>query len=202
MAVRGPMTNAEGASMSAEHSGAASHWRAHESAIVEDGAEIGPGTSIWHHCHVRSGSRIGQDCSLGKNVYVDSGVEIGNRVRIQNNVSVYHGVTVRDDVFLGPSCVFTNDLLPRSTGSWEVTATVVSNGASIGANATIVCGNDIGAHAMVGAGAVVTRPVEAHQLVVGNPARHQGWVCTNGHVMSRQQQRPASFDDCTECAAA
>ncbi len=175
-------------------------WSAHPTAIVEDDASIGDGTSIWHHAHVRSGARIGAGCSLGKNVYVDAEVVLGDRVKVQNNVSVYHGVTIGDDVFLGPSCVFTNDLFPRaSNDTWTVVATRVDDGASIGANATVVCGTTIGAWAMVAAGSVVTRDVAPHQLVLGNPAHHHAWVCRQGHITSREPDPPANPDDCAEC---
>jgi UDP-2-acetamido-3-amino-2,3-dideoxy-glucuronate N-acetyltransferase len=171
----------------------------HESAIVERGATIGDGTKIWHHAHVRSGARIGRECTLGKNVYVDTGVHIGDRVKIQNNVSVYAGVTIEDEVFVGPSVVFTNDRYPRATNDdWEIVPTVVRRGASIGANATIRCGIEIGAYSVVGAGAVVTKSVDDHQLVVGNPARPAGWVCDCGAVVSRDPARPDDLQ-CTDC---
>lgn len=161
----------------------------HDTAIVEDGASIGAGTRIWHHCHIRTGARIGADCNLGKNVFVDGSAVVGDRVKIQNNVSVYSGVTVGDDVFVGPSAVFTNDLFPRAFGgSWEVTPTLVERGASIGANATIKCGITIHEYAMIGAGSVVTRDVDPHALVVGNPARLVGWVCMCGQLISRDPQ--------------
>lgn len=163
----------------------------HPTAVVEDGATIGDGTRVWHHCHVRPGAVIGSDTILGKNVFVDSGAVIGDRVKVQNNVSVYSGVTIDDEVFVGPSAVFTNDLVPRATNpDWAITPTHVGTGASIGANATIVCGNDLGPCSMVGAGSVVTRPVRAHELVVGNPARHVGWVDTAGRVVSREADAP------------
>jgi UDP-2-acetamido-3-amino-2,3-dideoxy-glucuronate N-acetyltransferase len=171
----------------------------HPTAIVEDGAQIGAGTRVWHHVHVRRGAVVGESCVLGKNVFVDEGVSVGDRVKIQNNVSVYHGVTLHDDVFVGPSAVFTNDLLPRAhSQEWTVTPTLVRQGASVGANATIVCGVELGEACMVGAGAVVTRSVRAHQLVVGNPARHLGWVCRCGAVVSRDEAPPASFQ-CEKC---
>jgi len=158
----------------------------HPSAEVEDGATVGAGTRIWHLCHVRTGARIGAGCTLGRNVYVDAGVAVGDRVKIQNNVSVYAGVTLEDEVFVGPSAVFTNDLRPRAQNpDWVVTPTLVRRGASIGANATIVCGVEIGEYAMVAAGSVVTRPVQPYQLVAGNPARHLGWVDERGEVVSR-----------------
>lgn len=174
---------------------------AHETAIVEDGAQVGSGTRVWHHAHVRNGATVGRDCNLGKNVYVDAGAILGDRVKIQNNVSVYAGVTVEDDVFLGPACVLTNDLYPRASNpDWEVTPTLIRRGASIGANATIVCGNTIGAWAVVAAGAIVTRDVEDHQLVLGAPARPAGWVCACGRVASRAAERPAEVT-CDTCAA-
>ncbi|SIM68447.1 acyltransferase [Micromonospora cremea] len=158
----------------------------HPTAEVEAGAKVGAGTRIWHLTHVRSTARIGADCTIGRNVYVDAGVEIGDRVKIQNNVSVYVGVTLEDEVFVGPSAVFTNDLNPRAQNpDWQVTPTRVRTGASIGANATIVCGTEIGEYALVAAGAVVTRDVQPYQLVAGNPARHLGWVNRNGEVVAR-----------------
>lgn len=170
----------------------------HPSAEVEAGAAIGADTKVWRSAHVRDGAAIGAQCTIGANVFVDSGVVLGDRVKVQNNVSVYRGVSVADDVFIGPAAVFTNDLRPRAIGSWVVTPTVIGRGASVGANATIVCGNDIGEHGLVGAGAVVTRPVFAHQLVVGNPARPAGWVCRCGEVVSRAVGRPDSLE-CGSC---
>jgi dTDP-4-amino-4,6-dideoxygalactose transaminase/acetyltransferase-like isoleucine patch superfamily enzyme len=158
----------------------------HDTAVVSDQAAIGPGTKIWHYVQVREGARIGAYCVLGKDVYIDHYVTIGNGVKIQNGVSVYHGVTLEDDVFVGPNAVFTNDLLPRSTHTtWRVVETVVERGASIGANATIVCGVRLGAYCMVGAGAVITHNVPAHALMVGNPAKPIGYVCTCGHHLQR-----------------
>jgi dTDP-4-amino-4,6-dideoxygalactose transaminase/acetyltransferase-like isoleucine patch superfamily enzyme len=171
----------------------------HPSAIVEPGASLGAGSRIWHHAHVRAGAVIGRSCVLGKNVYVDAGARLGDRVKVQNNVSVYQGVQLGDDVFVGPSAVFTNDLRPRAQGEWEIVPTLVQAGASIGANATIICGHQIGAHAMVAAGAVVTKEVLPHQLVAGNPARHRGWVCRCGTVTSRAEAAPAVLD-CAACA--
>jgi UDP-2-acetamido-3-amino-2,3-dideoxy-glucuronate N-acetyltransferase len=173
----------------------------HPTADVERGAAIGDGTAIWHHCHIRAGARIGRSCKLGRNVYVDVDVRIGDRVKVQNNVSVYRGVELADDVFVGPLAVFTNDLRPRShNGDWQVVPTRVDSGASICAGAVIVCGVDIGAHAMVAAGAVVTRNVRPHQLVGGNPARHLGWVCECGAVVSRDQPEPERGFRCSQCA--
>ena len=154
----------------------------HESAFVDAGAVVGEGTKIWHFCHVAGGARIGRDCVLGQNVYVASTVVIGDGVRIQNNVSLYDGVTVEDHAFLGPSAVFTNVINPRSevTRKQEYQKTRVGKGASIGANATIVCGNDIGDYAFIGAGSVLTGDVPAFALVVGVPARQLGWMCRCG----------------------
>lgn len=172
----------------------------HETAVVEPDVSIGDGTRVWHHCHLRSGAVIGSGCNLGKNVFVDSGAVIGNGVKIQNNVSVYSGVSIEDEVFVGPSAVFTNDLYPRAANpTWEITPTLVRRGASIGANATIICGNEVGSFATVGSGAVVTASVEDHALVVGNPARVVGWVCECGQVAHRGTQRPESFM-CESCA--
>lgn len=138
---------------------------------------------------------------IGKNVYIDVHAEVGDRCKIQNNVSVYHGVRIGDDVFVGPSATFTNDLVPRAfNAEWQVTETFVGNGASIGANATIVCGNRLGAYSMVAAGATVTHDVEAHELVAGTPARRLGWVCRCGQVVSRAAERPADLvcDSCKD----
>ena len=155
----------------------------HISAIIDEGAQIGDGTNIWHFCHVMPTAVIGKDCNIGQNVFIDNDVVIGNRVKIQNNVSVYNGVTCEDDVFIGPSVVFTNVLNPRSAieRKNEFKKTVVRKGASIGANATIVCGNEIGQYAMIGAGGVITKPVKAYALVVGNPAKQIGWVSEYGN---------------------
>jgi len=169
----------------------------HPTADVAPSAQIGPGTSIWNQSQFREGARIGSGCIIGKNVYVDEGALIGERAKIQNNVSVYRGVVLEDDVFVGPSAVFTNDRVPRAFGDWVMTTTIVRRGASIGANATIVCGVQIGEFAMVAAGAVVTRAVSDHQLVGGNPAGHLGWVCGCGAVVSRETARPTAF----RCAA-
>jgi UDP-2-acetamido-3-amino-2,3-dideoxy-glucuronate N-acetyltransferase len=162
----------------------------HPTCEVEQGAIVGPGTKVWHLGHIRAKAIVGRDCTIGRNVFVDAGVTVGDRVKIQNNVSVYAGVTIEDEVFVGPSAVFTNDLFPRAQNpNWIVTPTVVRRGASIGANATIVCGVVIGEFAMVAAGAVVTRDVAPFQLVAGNPARHRGWVDEGGQVVSREENR-------------
>jgi acetyltransferase-like isoleucine patch superfamily enzyme len=164
----------------------------HPTAEVEEGAQIGAGTKIWHIAHIRSTAKIGTNCVLGRNVFVDVDVEIGDLVKIQNNVSVYHGVTIEDEVFVGPCAVFTNDLRPRAQNpDWQVTPTLIRRGASIGANATIVCGVEIGSYAMIAAGSVVTKSVAPYQLVAGNPARPMGWVDEKGNVVSREAQPPA-----------
>jgi UDP-2-acetamido-3-amino-2,3-dideoxy-glucuronate N-acetyltransferase len=154
----------------------------HCSAFVDEGAEIGEGTRIWHFSHVMSGARIGKNCVIGQNVFVASGAIIGNNVRVQNNVSIYDGVICEDDVFLGPSCVFTNVLNPRSFISQknQYRQTVVKRGATVGANATVVCGVTIGEYAMIGAGSVVTRDVPPYALLVGNPGRVAGSVNRDG----------------------
>jgi UDP-2-acetamido-3-amino-2,3-dideoxy-glucuronate N-acetyltransferase len=157
-------------------------WQMHESSYVDDGATIGAGTKVWHFCHVMAGARIGERCSLGQNVVVMPGTKLGDNVKVQNNVSIYEGVTCEDDVFLGPSMVFTNVTNPRSHVSrkHEYRPTLVRRGASIGANATIVCGHSLGEYAFVAAGAVVTRNVPAYAMVAGVPARVMGWMCQCG----------------------
>ena len=159
---------------------------AHETAVIDEGAQIGAGTSIWHFSHVMSSAVLGEGCKLGQNVFVASGVVLGRNVKVQNNVSIYEGVFCEDDVFLGPSMVFTNVINPRSAvvrqGQYQRTR--VGKGATIGANATIVCGNDIGPYAFIGAGAVVTRNVPAYALLAGNPARQIGWMSEFGHRLS------------------
>jgi len=172
---------------------------AHETAVIEPGAKIGRGTRVWHHGHIRTGAVIGAECTLGKNVFVDTAAVVGDGVKIQNNVSVYSGVTLEDAVFVGPSAVFTNDLRPRAANpTWTIVPTVVRRGASIGANATIVCGVEIGESAMIAAGAVVTRSVAAHSLVMGSPARHAAWVCRCGEIVGRGSEPPPSFA-CGQC---
>jgi UDP-2-acetamido-3-amino-2,3-dideoxy-glucuronate N-acetyltransferase len=155
----------------------------HSSACIDPGSTIGPGTRIWHFCHVMTGAVIGQDCSLGQNVFVASGVKVGGRVKIQNNVSLYDGVELEDDVFCGPSCVFTNVKNPRSEVSRKgsFVATRVRRGATIGANATVICGAEIGRYALVGAGAVVSGSHPDYALLLGVPARQVGWVSRHGH---------------------
>ncbi len=158
---------------------------AHETAVIDKGCQIGKGTKIWHFTHIMSGCIIGEDCNLGQNVVVSPGVTLGRNVKVQNNVSIYTGVKCEDDVFLGPSMVFTNIINPRSAVSRkdQYMETIVGKGASIGANSTIICGNRIGKYALIGAGAVVTSDVANYALVFGNPARHRGWVSEYGHKL-------------------
>jgi UDP-2-acetamido-3-amino-2,3-dideoxy-glucuronate N-acetyltransferase len=173
-------------------------WIAHPSAWVDPGADIGPGTRIWHFSHVCAGAVLGARCGLGQNVYVGPGVRLGNGVRVQNNVSIYEGVVAEDDVFLGPSCVLTNVVNPRSHVSRrdEFRTTRLCRGATLGANATVVCGTTVGRYALVGAGAVVTRDVEDFRQVVGNPARPQGWRCACGE---RVEDAPVPGTLCSRC---
>lgn len=154
----------------------------HPSSFVDEGAQVGEGTQIWHFCHIMPGAVIGKNCKIGQNVFVDNNVRIGHGVKIQNNVSVYNGVTLEDDVFVGPSVVFTNVINPRSfiERKHEFRQTLVQTGASIGANATIVCGVTIGKYAMIGAGSVVTKDVEGYALMVGNPAKQVGKIDKEG----------------------
>ena len=156
---------------------------AHETAVVDDGCTIGAGTKIWHFSHLMPGCELGEGCNIGQNVVISPKVKLGRNVKVQNNVSIYTGVECEDDVFLGPSCVFTNVTNPRSAVNRrsQYARTLVKEGASIGANATIVCGHDIGRYAFIGAGAVVTKTVPDFALVVGNPAKQMGWMSTHGH---------------------
>jgi len=173
---------------------AASDYFAHPSAIIDDGVDIGAGTKIWHFCHVLTGTNIGDGCVFGQNVMAGPNVSIGNGVKVQNNVAIYAGVTIEDDVFCGPSMVFTNVLTPRAfvERKNEFLPTLVRKGATIGANATIVCGVTIGQYAMVGAGAVVTHDVPDHALVIGNPARQAGWVSRSGERLGDDLVCPRS----------
>jgi UDP-2-acetamido-3-amino-2,3-dideoxy-glucuronate N-acetyltransferase len=159
------------------------NYYSHPTAIIDENCIIGEGTKIWHFSHVMSGCTMGKNCNLGQNVVVSPGVILGNNVKVQNNVSIYTGVICEDDVFLGPSMVFTNVINPRSAivRKDQYKKSLVRKGASVGANATIVCGNEIGAFAMIGAGAVITKPVPAYALTVGNPAKQIGWVSEYGH---------------------
>lgn len=172
----------------------------HESSYVDNGVEIGAGSQIWHFCHVMDGSRIGRQCRIGQNVVIGPRAVIGNNVKVRNNVCVHEGVTLEDDVFCGPSMVFTNVLTPRSafprTTTETIEKTLVRKGASIGANATILCGITIGEFAMIGAGAVVTKDVAPYAVVQGNPARQAGWACECGVILKFARATAT----CTECA--
>ncbi len=170
---------------------------AHETSVIDEECEIGKGTKIWHFSHIMTGCKMGQNCNIGQNVVVSPGVVLGNNVKVQNNVSIYSGVICQDDVFLGPSMVFTNVTNPRSAVNrrGQYTKTLVKKGASIGANATIVCGHDIGEFAFVGAGAVIVKEVLAYALVVGNPARQVGWMSEYGHRLHFDED---GFAECPE----
>ena len=159
---------------------------AHETAVIDAGCKIGKGTKIWHFSHIMSGSELGENCNIGQNVVISPGVILGRNVKVQNNVSVYTGVTCEDDVFLGPSAVFTNVINPRSgvNRKDQYAATLVEKGATIGANATVVCGIRLGKYSFIGAGAVVTRDVKPYALVVGNPARQTGWMSEHGQKLA------------------
>ena len=170
-----------------------SEYFVHPSSFVDENVEIGEGTKIWHFCHIQSGAKIGKKCSLGQNVNVSNNVIVGNGVKVQNNVSLYEGVVLENYVFCGPSCVFTNDLTPRARlpkGSAGYKKTVVKHDATIGANATIVCGHTIGEYATIAAGAVVTKNVLPHALMAGVPAKRIGWVCECGQVLNQKQSCP------------
>ena len=160
----------------------------HESSYIDEGVEIGENTKIWHFSHIQKGAKIGKNCSFGQNVNISNNVIIGNYVKVQNNVSIYEGVELEDYVFCGPSCVFTNDLTPRSRypkGSAGYKKTLIKHDASIGANSTIVCGHTIGEFALIAAGAVVTKNVPSHALMAGIPAKQIGWVCNCGNVLDK-----------------
>jgi len=168
-------------------------YYSHETAIVDEGCVIGGGTKIWHFSHIMSKSILGENCNIGQNVVVSPEVVLGNNVKVQNNVSIYTGVTCDDDVFLGPSCVFTNVTNPRSAVNrrGQYAKTHVGKGASVGANATIVCGHDIGIYAFIGAGAVVTKTVPDYALVIGNPAKQAGWMSEYGHKLKFDENNKA-----------
>ncbi|UXE65579.1 MAG: N-acetyltransferase [Chryseotalea sp. WA131a] len=170
------------------------NYFAHETAVIDEGCEIGAGTKIWHFSHIMPHCKIGENCNIGQNVVISPEVVLGKNVKVQNNVSIYTGVICEDDVFLGPSMVFTNVINPRSAINRknQYSKTVVKKGASIGANATIVCGHDIGAFAFIGAGAVVTKHVPDFALVVGNPARQTGWMSEYGHKLSFNKEGEAT----------
>lgn len=173
---------------------------AHHTAVIDDGCEIGEGTKVWHFSHIMPGCKIGKGCNIGQNVVISPEVVLGNNVKIQNNVSLYTGVTCDDDVFLGPSCVFTNVINPRSAVNRrnQYAKTHVGKGATIGANATIVCGHDIGAYAFIGAGAVITKDVPSYALVVGNPARQMGWMSEYGHKLNFDKAGKATCPESNE----
>ena len=170
---------------------------AHETAIIDEGCDIGEGTKIWHFSHLMSNCKLGINCNVGQNVVISSEVVLGNNVKVQNNVSIYTGVTCEDDVFLGPSMVFTNVMNPRSAVNrrGEYLKTTVRKGVSIGANATIVCGNDIGQFAFIGAGSVVTKEVPAYALLVGNPAKQIGWMSEFGHRLTFDSENKAICEE-------
>ncbi|RKM57882.1 N-acetyltransferase [Butyrivibrio sp. CB08] len=182
------------------------NYSLHETAIIDDNVTIGDNTKIWHFSHIQSGAIIGESCSLGQNVNVSNNVTLGNGVKVQNNVSIYEGVTIEDYVFCGPSCVFTNDLTPRARypKNHKYLPTIVRHDATIGANATIVCGHEVGHHATIAAGAVVTCNVKPHALMAGVPAKQIGWVCECGQVL-KQSQNNVTRDDmgngfvCPDC---
>ncbi|MBK12522.1 MAG: N-acetyltransferase [Crocinitomicaceae bacterium] len=176
-------------------------WFAHETAVIDEGCAIGAGTKVWHFSHIMSGSVIGECCNIGQNVVISPDVKLGHNCKVQNNVTLYSGVECEDNVFLGPSCVFTNVTNPRSAvvRRDQYTKTRVGKGASIGANATIVCGHDIGPYAFVGAGAVVTKPVPPYALVLGNPARQVGWMSAFGHRLEFDVKNQATCPESGEC---
>ena len=176
------------------------NYFAHTTAVIDEGCEIGEAVKIWHFSHIMTGCKIGAGSNIGQNVVVSPKVFLGKNVRVQNNVSIYEGVICEDDVFLGPSMVFTNVINPRSAVSrkHEYMKTYVRRGASIGANATIVCGNEIGEYAFIGAGAVITKPVPAYALVVGNPGKQIGWMSEFGHRLNFDEQGFASCEESGE----
>jgi UDP-2-acetamido-3-amino-2,3-dideoxy-glucuronate N-acetyltransferase len=178
----------------------ASHFTSHPTAVIDEGCSIGPGTKIWHFSHIMPSCQIGSDCNIGQNVVISPGVQLGNGVRVQNNVSVYTGVICEDDVFLGPSMVFTNVINPRSAVSRknEFKKTFVRKGATIGANSTIICGVNIGSYSFIGAGSVVTKDVPDYALVVGNPARQTGWMSRMGHKLKFSTEGKAACPECGE----
>ncbi len=180
-----------------------SDYFVHESSYVDEGAEVGVGTKIWHFCHLMPGSRLGRGCNVGQNVFIASDVVVGNNVKIQNNVSLYTGVIIEDDVFLGPSMVFTNVVNPRShvARKDEYRTTLVKQGATIGANATVLCGVTLGRYAFVGAGAVITRDVPDYALVYGTPARVRGWMCQCGVKLHFEPVGDGAQAACGSCGS-
>ncbi len=175
-------------------------YYAHPTAVIDEGSEIGKGTRIWHFSHIMPGCRIGEDCNIGQNVVISPGVVLGRNVKVQNNVSIYTGVQCEDDVFLGPSIVFTNVTNPRSAINRknQYARTLVMKGATIGANATVVCGHDIGRYAFVGAGAVVTKTIPDYALVIGNPGRQTGWMSEYGHKLNFNKDGLATCEESKE----
>jgi len=175
-------------------------YYAHATAVIDEGCEIGDNVKIWHFSHIMAGCKIGDGCNIGQNVVVSPKVILGKNVRVQNNVSIYEGVICEDDVFLGPSMVFTNVINPRSAVSrkHEYMKTLVRKGASIGANATIVCGNEIGEYAFIGAGTVITKPVPAYALIVGNPGKQIGWMSEYGHRLHFDENGLAACEETSE----
>ncbi|MFN5182206.1 MAG: acyltransferase [Bacteroidota bacterium] len=175
-------------------------YYAHPTAVIDEGCKIGKGSKVWHFSHIMTDCEVGENCNLGQNVVVSPGVKLGNNVKVQNNVSIYTGVNCEDDVFLGPSMVFTNVINPRShvNRRGQYSKTIVKKGASIGANATIVCGNDIGRFAFIGAGSVVTKSIPDYALVVGNPARQIGWMSEFGHRLEFDEQGMAICPESNE----
>ena len=175
-------------------------YYAHATAVIDEGCEIGAGTKIWHFSHIMQNCKIGINCNIGQNVVISPGVSLGNNVKVQNNVSIYTGVQCDDDVFLGPSMVFTNVINPRSAVKRrdQYMRTVVMKGASIGANATIICGNDIGKYAFIGAGTVVTKSVADYALIVGNPGRQTGWMSEFGHKLQFNKDGTATCPESLE----
>lgn len=173
---------------------------AHKSSVIDDGAIIGNDTKIWHFCHVFAKATIGENCILGQNVMIANNVVLGNNVKVQNNVSIYEGVICEDDVFLGPSMVFTNVINPRSAVNrkQEFKKTIVEKGATIGANATIICGNNIGKYALIGAGSVITKAVKSYALMVGNPAIQIGWISENGQRLEFSESGKAICKETSE----
>lgn len=173
----------------------------HESSYIDENVQIGPGTKIWHFCHVMQGSQIGDNCNIGQNVVISPGVIIGSNVKVQNNVSIYTGVQVEDDAFLGPSMVFTNVINPRSHVSRkdEYKSTLVKKGATIGANATVVCGNTLGCYSFIGAGTVVTKDVPDYAVVYGNPGRIKGWICRCGIQLQFSSKSNCETAICKNC---
>jgi UDP-2-acetamido-3-amino-2,3-dideoxy-glucuronate N-acetyltransferase len=180
------------------------NYMVHESSYVDEGVEIGGDTRIWHFCHIMAGARIGRRCNIGQNVFIAPGVVLGDNVKVQNNVSIYAGVIIEDDVFLGPSMVFTNVVNPRSHVSRkdEYRSTLVRKGASIGANATVICGATLGRYSFVGAGAVVTRDLPDYALAYGNPARVRGWVCECGVGLDFAPGHERAVAACRRCGSA